>query len=363
MRRFILAGLMGVLFFGLAPSTMAQQDWRQEWEKVLAAAKNEGTVGVLGPRQVQARDVLVGFEKAYGIKVIYLGGSGRTIAPRVLSERGAERHLWDVYVGGTTTGLTSLAPAGALDPLAPTMILPTVKEPKNWREGRHEFADRAGKLQLGFAVTRRSTIMVNPALVKPEEIRSHKDLLDPKWTGKIVMDDPRRSGPGQATFLFFLLHPDLGVDFIRALGKQKAVILTDYQQELDGLAHGRYPILLGSSDASAEYKIAQGVPIHIIDPRQLKEGTDAGTSNGAVALMNRAPHPNAAKVFINWLLSKEAQTDYSKNMQYVSRRLDVPTDHMREWRIPPPGTIGTYTEDALDKKEVLLPLLREVLGR
>ncbi|HEX9878760.1 MAG TPA: extracellular solute-binding protein, partial [Candidatus Binatia bacterium] len=342
---------------------MAQDEWRQEWEKVLAAAKKEGTVAVLGPRQVQARDLLVGFEKVYGIKVEYLGGSGRTMSPRVLSERRAQRYGWDVYVGGTTTGLTALGPAGALDPLAPAMILPTVKDPKYWRDGHHEYADRAGKLQLGFAVTRRSTIMINPKLVKPEEIRSHRDLLDPKWTGKIVMDDPRRSGPGQATFLFFLLHPDLGADFIRALAKQKAVLLADYQQELDGLAHGRYPILLGSSDASAEYKISQGVPIHLVDPRQLKEGTDAGTSNGATALMNRAPHPNAARVFINWLLSKEAQTGYSKNMQYVSRRLDVPTDHMREWRVPPPGTIGTYSEDALDKKDALLALLREVFGR
>lgn len=363
MRRIISRGLAWVVILGLAPAAMAQQDWRQEWEKTLAAAKKEGTVAVLGPRQIQARDVLLTFEKKYGIKVVYIGGSGRTIAPRVLSERRAQRYLWDVYVGGTTTGLTSLAPAGVLDPLAPAMILPTVKDPKNWRDGHHEFADRAGRLQLGFAVTRRSTIMLNPSLVKPEEIRSHWDLLDPKWTGKMALDDPRKSGPGQATFLFFLLHPDLGVDYIRAFGRQKPIILRDYQQELDGLAHGRYPILIGSSDATAEYKIRQGVPIHIVDPRTIKEGSDAGTSNAALGLVNRAPHPNAAKVYINWLLSREAQTAFSRAMQYVSRRLDVPTDHVREWRIPPKGVIGTYTEDALDKKSVLLPLLREVFGR
>jgi iron(III) transport system substrate-binding protein len=355
--------LLGLFLWILAPTASAQQGWQQEWEKTLAAAKKEGRVAVLGPRQVQARDVILEFEKAFGIKVDYLGGSGRTISPRVLSERRAQHYLWDVYVGGTTTGLTALAPAGALDPLAPTFILPAVKDPKNWRGGRHLFADRAGRLQMGFSLTRRSTIMTNPKMVKTGEIRSHKDLLDPKWSGKIVIDDPRKSGPGQATFLFFYLHPGLGPEFIRAFGKQKVTILRDYQQELNGLARGRYPILIGSSDATAEYKISQGVPINIVDPRTVKEGSDAGTSNGATALMNRAPHPNAAKVFINWLLSKKAQTAYSKNMNYVSQRLDVSTDHVREWRIPPADYIGTFTEDQLAKKKVLMPLLTEVYGR
>ncbi|NIO08740.1 MAG: extracellular solute-binding protein [Deltaproteobacteria bacterium] len=362
MRRNFCIGLLFVVLVGFAPQAKSQ-GWKQEWEQTLAAAKKEGRVAVLGPRQVQARDVLVEFQNAYGIKVDYLGGSGRTISPRVLSERRAGRYLWDVYVGGTTTGLTSLAPGGALAPLAPTFILPTVKDPKNWRGSRHSFADRAGRLQMGFSLTRRSTIMVNPKMIKKGDLKSHKDLLDPKWSGKIVLDDPRKPGPGQATFLFFLLHPDLGPEFIRAFGKQKVTILRDYQQELNGLARGRYPILIGSSDATAEFKISQGVPIHIVDPRTIKEGSDAGTSNGATALVDKAPHPNAAKVFINWLLSKDAQTAYSKNMQYVSQRLDVPTDHVREWRVPPADAIGTWTEDALDKKDELMPLLREVYGR
>ncbi|NIO08742.1 MAG: extracellular solute-binding protein, partial [Deltaproteobacteria bacterium] len=97
---------------------------------------------------------------------------------------------------------------------------------------------------------------------------------------------------------------------MRALARQDLLILRDYQQELDGLAHGRYPILVGTSDATAEFKMAQGVPIEIVDPRTVKEGSDRNPANGAVALINNAPHPNAAKVFINWLLSKEAQTAY-----------------------------------------------------
>ena len=52
----------------------------------------------------------------------------------------------------------------------------------------------------------------------------------------------------------------------------------------------------------------QGIPIAIVDARQLKEGADVNPANGSLALFNKAPHPNAAKVYINWLLSKEGQT-------------------------------------------------------
>ncbi len=214
-----------------------------------------------------------------------------------------------------------------------------------------------------FSPFQRGTIFINPKLVKPGEITSYKDLLEPKWKGKIVLDDPRKPGPGNATFLFFYLHPDLGPDYIRALAEQDVIILRDYQQELNGLARGRFPLLIGSSDATAEYKIRQGVPIAVVDTRTLKEGSDRNPANGAVALVNRAPHPNAAKVFINWLLSKETQTTYVREMSYVSARLDVPTDHVQKWRIPRDDAIRTYTEEALKKKKEIAPFLRKVFGR
>ena len=81
MKRNFSTWLLGVLVLGLVPGAMAQQDWQQGWEKTLAAAKKEGRVAVLGPRQVQARDVLVAFEKAYGIKVDYLGDPGGRYRP------------------------------------------------------------------------------------------------------------------------------------------------------------------------------------------------------------------------------------------------------------------------------------------
>jgi iron(III) transport system substrate-binding protein len=251
---------------------------------------------------------------------------------------------------------------GALDPVEPPLILPEVKDSKLWRGGQLEFLDPGRRI---LVVTRyqRGTLFVNPNLVKPESLKSYKDLLDPKWKKRIVIDDPRRAGPGQATFTFFYLHPELGPSFIRALARQEPLILSDNAQEVDEVGRGKFPILLGTADANAEERMKQGVPIAIVDPRQIKEGSDVSPTNGTIALINRPAHPNAAKVYLNWFLSREGQTTFAHAMGYVSSRLDVPADHALPWRVPHPGSIKTYTQEAIDVRPKLMPLLEEVFGR
>ena len=334
----------------------------QEWEKVLAAGKKEGKVAVIGPVGADRRDVLVEpFQKKYGITVEYFADRGAGIGPRLSTERGAGQYLWDVTITGTTTGLLVLLPPGMLDPIEPTLILPEVKDPKQWRGGAIEFVD-AGKRFLVMTPSQRGTLFVNPKVVKPQEIKSYKDLLNPKWKKKIVMDDPTRAGPGQATFTFFYLHPDLGPNFIRALGKQEPTALRDYTQEIDGIAREKYSILIGVSDIVAEERMKDGLPIAILDPRQIKEGSDISPGSGGLGFFNRAPHQNAARVYINWLLSKEGQEGFAKVNGYISARLDVPTDHS-PWRVPIPGSIKTYTQKAIDVKDDVTALFKEAYGR
>lgn len=341
------------------PST--QTDWQVQWERTVEGAKREGKVSVIGPVGPDRRDVLVQpFEKKYGITVDYLADRGSGIAPRVTSERGAGQYLWDVMVHGTPIGLVSLIPGGMIDPMEPALILPEVKEPKNWRGGALEFVD-PGRRFLVMAPSQRGTLFINPTAVKPDEIKSYKDLLDPKWKGKIVMDDPRNVGPGQATFTFFYLHPDLGPDFIRALAKQEPLALRDFGQELDSIIKGKHLVLIGVSDIIAEERMKKGLPVAILEPRKLKEGSDINPGAGGLALFNRAPHPNAAKVYINWLLTKDGQTGFARVNGYISGRLDVPTDHS-PWRVPIPGSIKTYTKEAIDLQGKVVALVKEVFG-
>ncbi len=352
---FSIILLATVLFFAIAEAA-----WQEEWERVLAAAKKEGTVTMTGPGGTVARDILTGpFTKKYGISVEFLGGSGRVISPRVLTERRARVFLWDIYVGGSTTALTNLIPAGAFDPLDPTFILPEVKDPKSWRGGAMEILDR--RRLFIMTPSQRATIYVNTNMVKMDELKSYKDLLDPKWKGKIVIDDPRKPGPGMATFVFLSLHPELGMDYIRALARQEPFILKDYRQEVNFVAQGRYPILLGGWNVPAEDLIKKGLPIAIVNPGQLREGSDLSAVTGALGLYNKAPHPHAARVYINWLLSKEGQTMFAKAMNYISARVDVPTDHS-PWRVPKKGAIKSYTPEAMKVKSKLVPKLQKVFG-
>jgi iron(III) transport system substrate-binding protein len=354
---WMLAALLSGVAFAAAPA------WQEEWERVLEAAKKEGKVSVIGPPGMDRRDALtIGFEKKYGIGVEFHADSGAGILPRLSAERKAERYLWDVVVTGTTTGLENLIPARVLDRLEPNFIQPELKDLKLWRNGTLEFLD-PGRQLLVMTPFQRGTLFVNSTLANAKEFKSYKDLLDPKWKGKIVADDPRKSGPGQATFTFFLLHPDLGPKFIRALGGQGLTLLKDYAQEVNMVGQGRFPIGLGLSDSLAEQRAKQGVPVEIVDIRQLKEGSDISPASGGLSIFNRSPHANAAKVYINWLLSKEGQTIYARATGYISNRLDVPTDHAPAWRVPQPGAIKTYTQEAIDRKDELFPILTEVFGR
>ncbi len=340
----------------------AQLGLAQEWEKTLAAGKKEGKVAVIGPVGADRRDILVEpFQKKYGIAVEYFADRGAGIGPRLSTERGAGQYLWDVTVTGTTTGLLVLLPGAMLDPMEPALVLPDVKDPKHWRGGALEFVD-AGKRFLVMTPSQRATLFVNPKVVKPQEIKSYKELLNPKWRKKIVMDDPTRAGPGQATFTFFYLHPELGPNFIRALAKQEPVVLREYTQEIDGIAREKYSVLIGVSDIVAEERMKDGLPIAILDPRQIKEGSDVSPGSGGLGFFNRAPHPNAAKVYINWLLSRDGQEGFAKVNGYISARLDVPTDHS-PWRVPIPGSIKTYTQQAIDIKDDMTSLFKEAFAR
>ena len=349
--------LMVMAFCGFNSASVAA-----EWESTLAAAKKEGKVAVITDVTATLRDALtLEFQKNYGISVELFGSAGREVPPRVAAERKAGRFLWDIYIHGSTTALEAMIPMGAFDPLEPALILPDVKDPKTWRGGAIEFLDPS-KMVVVMTPFQRGTIFYNTKLVNAKEFKSHKDLLDPKWKGKIAVDDPRRAGPGAATFTFFYLHPELGPDFIRALGKQQMTILRDYAQEVDAVGQGRYPVLIGGADFVAINRAKQGAPIAIVDPRELKEGTDVSPANGNLALFNRAPNPNAAKIYINWLLSKEGQTSFARANGYVSARLDVPTDHTEPWRVPLPGAIKTYTKAAMQVRDKVQSLLKEVLG-
>lgn len=352
------------IFAFVVPSpsvALAAPSWQAEWERVLQAAKQEGVVSVLGTTGVDVRDALtLPFQKAYGIQVDYFGGSGSQQASRVSVERRAGKYVWDIFVGGTSTALASMIPIKAFDSLDLALILPDVKDAKNWRGGGIEFVDPARQMVV-MTPTHRVILIVNSAAVDTNSFKSYKELLNPKWKGQIAIDDPRRAGPGQASFTFFYLHPELGPDFIRALARQELVVFRDPSQLVNLVGQGKYPILIGPRDTMLADALKRSLPVSVVNPSTVREGSDISPASGNVAIFNQPPHPNAAKVYINWLLSKEGQTHHARALGTVSSRLDVPHDHAEPWKLPQTGAIKTYTAEAMEAKDSLLRLLKEVL--
>src|SRR3990172_2098111 len=208
-----------------SPTGVVKPAAEQEWEKVLAAAKQEGKVAVAGPTGATSREALTTpFEKKYGITVEFLGVAGPELPPRVEAERAAGQYLWDIWVGGATDML-EFKDKGYLDPIEPTLILPEVKESKNWLEEKLHFADKEGRFILVMGAYSNTSIAVNTDLAKLTDLKSYKDLLEPKWQGKILLHDPRVAGPSNAFFVFAWQHKELGPDFIKALLAQQPQLM------------------------------------------------------------------------------------------------------------------------------------------
>jgi len=294
----------------------------QEWKQVLAAAKREGKVIVAGPTGANTREILKDkFEAKFPeVQVEYSGLPSRSRIPRILVERRAGKKFWDIHIGGGS-GAFALKNEGALQDLRPALILPEVKGDKYWYGGlEFGFLDKEQKYVYGFHGNLQETVWINRTSIPPSQLSSPKQIIDPKFKGKIAIDEPRTGGPGISRMTALMMA--YGEDFIKKLlTEQDAVIVRNYRQIAEWAVRGRYPIVIGLSAQMMQEFWEQGLgkDVKVIRPKAAVWSVSAA----ALSLMEGAPHPNAAKVYINWLLSKEAQELYAKATASNSRRTNV----------------------------------------
>jgi iron(III) transport system substrate-binding protein len=131
-----------------------------------------------------------------------------------------------------------------------------------------------------------------------DEPKSWKDLADPKWTGKILADDPRALGGGFNAFV--AQHDKIGADFLKKLAGQKLVFSRDLRESERRVARGEFPVY--APFLFNDFSSMRGLPIKAIVP---VEGVPY--VQFVASMIKNAPHPNAALLFINFLLSDDAQ--------------------------------------------------------
>lgn len=313
------AGAMLLAFPAAAGNAPKNLD---DWSAVLAKAKEEGSVVVHGAPGRRYANVLKGaFEKKYpGIRVEFSGARNRTAIPRLLRERQAGIFNQDVWTSGSSA-IAHLKPAGAFQALRP-FLRKEIMEDKNWIGGfKAGFTDHEATYFYSYDGSVQHPIHVNWDVIKKDRIKSIKDLIKPEFAGKIVWDDPRVGGSGNGSSL--TIDANFGEEFLRQLYRQKAVFTTNRRQAAEWIVRGRYPVAIGLDKTQLEIFVKEGLGKNIkplgdsyYKTQQISPGF------GSIGVMDKAPHPHAAAVYVNWLLSKEGQEAWVA-VPRNSRRTDV----------------------------------------
>ena len=297
-----------------------------DWDKLVEAARKEGRVVVSLPASAELRAVIeTNFEKRFGVDVEPIVGTAPVIVSRIVQESKAGVHYFDLHLGGSESVINVLLPEGLLDPLPGWLVLPEVSDAKNWWGG-HVWADNSKRYIYTSQAYQTQNLWYNAQSMKPEEIRSFDDLLDEKWKGKIGYLDPRFGGSGAS--LWSYLRDIKGEEYLRRLVGQNMLVQRGERQLAESLARNKVSFLMGVTYYSFAQFIKAGLPVHPLPTP--KEGLYVSGGSGNLVILKNAPHPNATKLFVNWVLSKEGQEVYSKGLGQGTRRVDVDTKWLQE---------------------------------
>ncbi|MGH7875113.1 MAG: ABC transporter substrate-binding protein [Candidatus Binatia bacterium] len=339
-----------------------------EWEKILEAAKKEGKVVASIPPSPELRKLMeIAFSRRYGIATEFVPARGGAIMQRMVGEAKANRQYFDLHIGGTESVITGLLPENVLDPIDPYLVLPEVRDPKYWWGG-HIYIDNAKKFVYNFVAYQTVSLWSDPNQYKPAEFKSFDDLLSPKLQGKIGISDPRTPGSGSSMWSY--MHYIKGEEFLRKLVAQKLFITRDLRLLAENLARGKIAVTSGIGYSEFQPFIKANLPV--VPLPVPKEGLYISGGYGHLTIFKNVPHPNATKVFVNWLLSRDGQEIFARGMGVGSRRLEIDTKWLKDYGVIAakdflaPEQFSKYenqSEDKINKiREPAAVLARKLLG-
>jgi iron(III) transport system substrate-binding protein len=303
------------------------QDWAKQKAELIAAAEKEGALVVYSQPNLAARQfVQTEWAKAFpNISISLSVMPTPAFAARIRTERQTGNYLWDLGFTGYNAGYL-LYPEGIIDPLAPELLDPEVNNPVAWGGWNRAFVDNAGKYVFSMSRFIKG-VYYDAKHVPPDKVARDgiKLLLDPAYKGKLAWHDP--SIPGSGDMYPFFLRRRLGDEGLRKVIVDQAVVYFPQQQQVvEAMVRGTawFGMGPGVTGLLGQYKDA-GVPIDIRAMGNTPELNDMSIGGSSLFVFERRPHPNAARLFVNWILSKDVQYGLAKAQQQNSRRTDVPS--------------------------------------
>lgn len=294
-----------------APVSLSAEE--AAWQKVVEGAKQEGKIALYSFSLTGDAGIATSraFEEAYGIKVDLITGRGAEFLERIRTEQRVKQVVADFMEASSTHTLNLKSAGGTVS----SKDLPALREKDVWR------VDPLAADSEGHLLVQRSMYLspwVNSNLVKPaQEPKSYRDLGKLEWKGKIMFSDPSVSTGAYNVFLPLMDRGYLDMEFVRSLKGQDLKFVPGTRDIARALAKGEVLFGLPISDVDAYPFVNEGAPIKAI---ALEEGTIINLS--AMVAVKGAPHPNATKLFMNWLLGPEGQKVYSKALNLSSVRKD-----------------------------------------
>ena len=309
------------------------------WQKVITEGKKEAKITIYSFGFVSdlGNALSAAFTNKYGIKVEIVTGTGAQLVPRIQSEYRVGQNVADMLEGATNNAILSrdegLSQAyGDLPAFRDKEVF--IVDPR---------FDKPGHIIAYQYVV--YPIIVNTKLINPTDSpKSWKALLDPKWRGKIIVNDPDTMSIPNAQYIALTRYLGFQDDYFRELGKQELVFAPTMRESDSMVARGQYPILLTSSPVTSAPLMAEGAPII---PVELSEGAPAQRSP-TISMMGKAPHPNAARLFLDWLMSKEGQDVHGRTRSTSSIRKDVTDYSPPQARIKFSKVVALSEQDTLD---------------
>jgi iron(III) transport system substrate-binding protein len=321
---------VAVLLQGAIVSAQSSQPARPgDWDQIVEAARKEGKVVASIPPSAELRKLMeLTFPKRYGIGVEFVPARGGAIIRRMVDEAKSGVQYFDIHIGGTESIITGLLPENVLEPVEPFFVLPEVRDTKQWWGG-HIWADNAKRFLYNFAAYQTVSLWSNANEYKPSEFRGFDDLLNPKLQNKIGISDPRTPGSGSSMWSY--INYVKGEEYLKRLVAQKLFVTRDLRLLAENLAKGKIAVTSGIAYSEFLPFIKAGLSVTPLPVP--KEGLYVSGGYGHLTILKNPPHPNATKVFVNWLLGRDGQEVFSRAMGVGSRRLDVDTKWLKEFGV------------------------------
>jgi iron(III) transport system substrate-binding protein len=333
------------------------------WQALITAARQEGKLILAsGPNPDTRVKLPAAFKERFGVEIEYLGGRSSELQTRLRGERASGVSSVDVIIGGGDS-VTAMYNDGWFTPLRPMLVVPEARNVPAFRNNRLPFKDPQDAYMFELESDVTGHLIVNPQVVPDADLQKLDDLLNPKWKGKISVEDPTVPGQGQNVGVYYYVLK--GDEFFKRLyADQQPAVSRDDRQMQDWLARGQYPISLGLSPRDVDEMLEQGLPAKVLG---LLDGTGAVVGGfGVMGVFENPPHPNAAKLFVNWMASPEGMGLHASTEGQVPLRKDIEHPWVKDIQVPREGAQYQDLYDyqyIMEQKPAIIRRIREIMGQ